>query len=233
MMNDTLFSSWIEVLELSSKSLWLSFVDFTPKLVVAIVLFIVGWVVGSLLLKAIERLFGILKIDAIFRSLGTDKILQKANVNLNVGYFVGQIARWFVIIVALLASLDLVGLREITSFLRGDVLEFLSNVFGAVFILIIAAVLSEVVTKTVVASVKSLSLSSYANMIGVFVKYSIWVFAFLIAMEKVGINVYLIEMLLTGIVGMVAVAGALAFGLGGKEAAARLITKIGEEISRR
>ena len=64
-MINNIWLTWGDVFNSSLQSLWWSFVQFTPKLVVAIVLFIVGWVVGALIAKAIEQVFVSLKIDSL------------------------------------------------------------------------------------------------------------------------------------------------------------------------
>ena len=70
-------------------------------------------------------------------------------------------------------------------------------------------------------------------MLGAVTKYAVWVFAFIIALGQLGVAEYYMSVLFTGIIAMLALGGALAFGLGGKEAAARFIAKLGEEVSHR
>ena len=70
-------------------------------------------------------------------------------------------------------------------------------------------------------------------MLGTIAKYSVWVFAFIIALGQLGVADYYMSVLFTGIIAMLSIGGALAFGLGGKEAAARFISKVGEEVSHR
>ncbi|HCY17624.1 TPA: hypothetical protein DHT42_00245 [Candidatus Nomurabacteria bacterium] len=224
--------TWGDVFNVSLQSLWWGFIQFTPKLVLAIVFFIVGWVLGSLIAKAFEHVFSALKIDGLFRSVGADDFFRKAGMNLNSGYFVGQVIKWFVIIIFLLPSLNLIGLDYIASFLKDDVLGFLPRVVAAVLVLIIATIVADFLSKTVMAGSRAMNLKS-TNMLGSLVKYTIWVFAFIIALGQLGVAEGYMNTLFAGIVGMLALAGALAFGLGGKDAAERLLTKIGEEISHR
>ena len=221
--------SWGEVFNASFQNLWWNFVQFAPKLIVAVVLFIVGWFLGSLIAKAIEQVFSSLKVDKLFASVGADSFLKKAGMNLNSGYFVGQVVRWFVIIVFLFPSLNLVGLDDVTYFLKEGVLGFLPQVVIAAFVLIIAAVVSEGFSKTVLAATKAMNLKA-ANMLATVAKYVVWVFAFVIALGKIGLAEYM-NVLFTGIIAMVSLACAIAFGLGGRDAAARLLSKLGEEAS--
>jgi len=219
--------SWGDVFNASLQGLWYGFVQFAPRLVVAIIFFIIGWFLGSLIAKAIEQVFSSLKIDSLFKAIGADNFLRKAGVNLNTGYFVGQVVRWFVIIVFLLPSLNLVGLSDVSAFLGGSVLGFLPQVVIAAFVLIIAAVVSEGLSKAVLATAKAMDLKA-ASLFATVAKYAVWVFAIIIALGKLGLDNYM-SILFSGIVAMLALAGALAFGLGGKDAAARFISKLGEE----
>lgn len=229
-MSGNIWLTWGDVFNASLQDLWWGFIQFAPKLIIAIVFFIVGWVLGSLLAKAFEQVVGALKIDRLFQSIGTEDLLKRAGLKLNTGYFIGQVVKWFVIIVFLLPSLNLVGLTDISAFLKDDVLGFLPKIIVAAFILIIATVVAEFLQKAVVAGSKAMSLRS-ANMLGTIVKYVVWVFAFIIALGQLGIAPAYMQILFAGIIGMLAISGALAFGLGGKDAAARFISRLGENMS--
>jgi hypothetical protein len=227
-MINNIWLSWGDVFNASLQNLWWSFVQFAPKLVIAVVFFIIGWVLGSLICKAVEQVFASLKIDSLFKAIGTDNFMRKAGMNLNSGYFVGEVIKWFVVIVFLLPSLNLVGLNDVSAFLMTSVLGYLPNVIIAAFVLIIAAIVSEALGKTVLAVGKTMNLRS-AHMLGAVAKYSVWIFAFIIALGKLGLGDYM-SILFTGIVAMLALGGALAFGLGAKDQAGRFISKLGEEI---
>lgn len=229
---NNIWMTWGEVFNASLQDLWWGFIQFAPKLIIAIIFFIVGWVLGSLVAKAFEHVFAALKVDKLFQSVKADEFMKRAGMNLNTGYFVGQVIKWFIVIVFLLPSLNLVGLTSISSFLSEDVLGFLPRVIIAAFILIIATVVADAVSRTVVATTRAMNLKS-ANMLGTVSRYTIWIFAFIIALGQLGIAPAYMQILFAGIIGMLAVAGALAFGLGGKDAASRLISKLGEDMSHR
>src|ERR1035437_4680221 len=149
-MNTFGINTWGVVFNQSLQSLWANFILFTPKLVVAIVFFIIGWFLGNLIARAIEQVFNSLKIDSLFASVGAEGFFRKAGLTLDSGYFVGQVVKWFVIIIFLLPSLSLVfpvdpatGTNAISYFLGHDVLGYLSQVIIAAFVLIIAAIVSE------------------------------------------------------------------------------------------
>jgi hypothetical protein len=221
--------SWGDVFNTSLQGLWFGFVQFAPRLVLAVVFFIIGWILGSLISKAIQQVFISLKIDSLFASFGADGFFRKAGVTLNTGYFVGEVVRWFVIIVFLLPSLSLVGLTDVSAFLSAGVLGFLPQVIIAAFVLIIAAIVSEGLAKLVLATAKSVNLKS-ANALSLIAKYAVWLFAIIIALGKLGLGDYM-SILFSGLVAMLALSSAIAFGLGGKEAAGRFIEKLEEKTS--
>ena len=224
--------TWGEVFNVSLQGLWWGFIQFAPKLILAIIFFVIGWILGSLIAKAFEQVFSALKIDNLFKSLGVDDFFRKAGMNLNSGHFVGEVMKWFIIIIFLLPSLNLIGLDSIAYFLKDDVLGFLPRIVIAAFVLIIATMVADFLSKTAYASARAMNLKS-SHMLSSLVKYTVWVFAFIIALGQLGVAEGYMSILFTGIIGMLAIGGALAFGLGGKDAAARLISKLGEEMSHR
>lgn len=227
---NNIWYTWGDVFNASLQDLWWGFIQFVPNLILAIVLFIIGCVLGNLIAKAFEQVFVALKIDKLFHSVGADDLFRRAGLTLNSGYFIGQVVKWFVIIIFLLPSLALVGLESIGDFLKDDVLVFLPRVIVAAFVLIIATVVSDGVSRAILAGAKSMNLSS-AHMLATIAKYAIWTFAFIIALGQLGVAAAYMQILFTGIIAMLAIAGALAFGLGGKDAAAKFIAKVSEEVS--
>lgn len=225
---NNIWLTWGEVFNYSMQELWWGFIQFAPKLIIAILLFILGWVISSVVAKAFEQVCAALKIDKFLSKTGIVEILRRGDISLNTGYFLGQLMRWFILIIFILPSLTLVGLDSIAYFLKEDVLMFLPRVFIAAFILIVATIVADALYKIILAGTKSLKLSS-ANMLASVGKYTIWVFAILIALEQLGIASAYIQILFTGVIAMIAVAGALAFGLGGKDHASKMISKMCEK----
>lgn len=225
---NNIWVTWGDVFNASLQELWWGFVQFAPKLVVAVALFIIGWVLGSLVAKAFMQVFAALKIDKLFQSVGADELFRKAGMTLNTGYFVGQLMKWFVIIVFLLPSLSLVGLGDIKDFLQNDVLAYIPRVIVAIFVLIIASIVSQALSQFIASGSRAMNVHA-ANMLATVAKYAVWVFAFIIALGQLGVADYYMSVLFTGIIAMLSLGGALAFGLGGKDAAARFIAKVQEE----
>src|SRR3990167_898358 len=94
---NNIWVTWGDVFSRSLQDLWIGSVQFAPKLILAVVLFVIGWVLGSLVARAFEQVLGALKVDKLLTSVKADDLLRQAGMNLNTGYFIGQVAKWFIV----------------------------------------------------------------------------------------------------------------------------------------
>lgn len=203
---------------------------FVPNLVIAILIVLIGWLVGALVGRVISQVVKSLKIDEALRKAGVEDALAKGGMLLNSGNFLGALVKWFIVVVFLVAAFDVLKLTEVNAFLREVVLGYLPRVIVAVFVLLVSAVIGDVMQKIVTTSAKTAEIRS-ARFLGVVTKWSIWIFAILVAMVQLGIASVFIQTLFTGFVVAISLALGLAFGLGGQDAAARIIEKTRQEIS--
>ena len=218
------------VLQASFNDVWFTITQFVPAILAAAVIFIIGWIIGMILAKVIEQVIDVLRIDDALKASGVTEAVKDAGFHLNAGKLLGSLVKWFVIIVFLVASLEVLGLVRVTIFLQQVVLMYLPQVIVAVLILILAAVVAEVVRSVVTGSARAAGVRQ-ANMAGAVAKWAIWVFAVLAALNQLGVAAAFWQTLFTGIVVALSLAFGLAFGLGGKDAAARFIEKMRDEVS--
>ena len=205
---------------------------FVPKFIIALIIFIIGWVIAVALGKVVEQIVKALKVDLALKSLGAEEPLNRAGMKLDAGAFLGGLVRWFFILVFVLASVDVFGLTQVTEFLRGVVLVYIPQVIVAALILVAAALLADMANRVVQGSAKAAHLPS-AGLLGGMAKWAIWIFAILTALYQLGIAGPFVQTLFTAFVAMLALAGGLAFGLGGKDAAAKFLERLREDISSR
>jgi small-conductance mechanosensitive channel len=205
-------------------------VGFIPNLLVAIIIFLAGWVVGSLVGNVVARIVKSLRVDNALESAGIGTLLHRAGLKLDAGKFLGMLIEWFVVIVFLIASFDVLGLHYVNEFLVQVVAGYLPEVIVAVLVLLVGGVVAEAMQKVVAGSAKAAALSS-ANFLGSVTKWSIWTFAIVIALSHLGIGVVYLQTLFTGIVVALSIAAGLAFGLGGQDAAAQVIDKVRRDIA--
>ena len=219
--------TWGDVIIASLQQVWASVTGFLPLLIGAFIVFIVGWIVAIALGKVVEQLIHALRVDKVLSKLEFEKGLERMGFKLNAGTFVGGLVRWFLLIVFLLAAANILGLTQVSDFLR-DVLLYLPNVVVAALILLIAALVADVVEKIVRGSIEAAGYRS--SLMGVVTRWSIWIFAIIAALLQLGIAVPLVQTLVTGLVAGLAIAFGLAFGLGGKDAASEIIRRVRSAI---
>jgi small-conductance mechanosensitive channel len=226
-----ILNTWGSVLNNSFQSLWLGVVTFIPSLIVALVILCIGWAIGVLVERIIVKFMHMVKFDEALKKAGFEEMVKRAGLNLNSGKFLGKLLEYFIVIVFLIASFDVLGLSQVTVFLQQIVLGYLPQLIIAVLILLVGAVVGDVMYRVVVASSRTAGLHS-ANFLGTVTKWGIWIFAILIALSQMGVAGAFIQTLFTGFVVAVSLALGLSFGLGGQEAARDTIRKIKEEITR-
>lgn len=223
-----LIQSWGDVFTQSLQSVWYGVANFVPSLVIALIIFAIGWVLAALVERLVESIIKALKVDAALRSAGLEEVVKRAGHNLNSGMFLGVLCRWFVIVVFLMASFDVLGLAQVNEFLR-QIVSYLPQVIVSVLILMVAAVVANAMQKLVVASAKAGHLH-VAELGGRVTKWAIWIFAILTALYNLGVAPGMIQTILTAIFAGGALAFGLAFGLGGKDIAQGLLEKTSHAV---
>ncbi|MDO8676914.1 MAG: hypothetical protein Q7K16_04715 [Candidatus Azambacteria bacterium] len=221
--------TWADVITFTFQNLWSGFMLFLPNFLGALVIFFVGLIIASGIGKVVEKLVDALKLDSLLGQLGLGRLLEKTDTRLDSGRFLGVLVQWFFIIVTLLAVSDILKLVAFSDFL-GQVLLYVPNIVIAVLIMLAGVVVAAFFSKLVRASVLASRLHS-AHFLGALTKWSVLVFSFLAALSQLGVAGALVNTLIMGFVAMVALAGGLAFGLGGRDVAAAWLEKMKSEIS--
>lgn len=222
---------WLEVVNLSLRNLWLQMVSFLPELIGAVVVLIVGLIVAAGLEKIMERVVYYLKLDTLLRKLEVETYLHRANLELDSGYFLGKIVYWFMVIVFVLAAADILGFVALSAFL-GEVLLYIPQVLVAFLILLATVIVAGFLKKLVEASVLSARLHA-AKFLGSLTWWAVFIFGFLTSVYQLGVATDIINTVITGLIFMLALAGGLALGLGGKEEAATVLKKLRQEWEHR
>lgn len=219
-----MIQSWTDVVVGSFATLWAGFIAYIPRIVGALIVLIIGLIVAAGLDALVERIFETLRLDAFLAKVGLKPIFERAGLRLRAAYFLGKLVYWFVVLGFLLAISDTLGLYALSGFLT-SVVNYIPNVIAAVLILLAALVLGHFLRRIVTASVLSAKLHA-AHFLGTLVWWIVVVFGFLAALSQLNIATEIVNTLVTGFIAMLALAGGLAFGLGGKDYAGHLLNKL-------
>ncbi len=227
-----LVQTWGDVLTTAFQGMWVGVAGFLPNLVVAIIIVVLGWLIGAVIGKAVWQIFRSIRVDDALKKTGFDELLRRSGLDLNSGAFVGGLVKWFIIVVFFIAAFEVLGLRQVNAFLSQVVLGYLPQVIVAVLVLLVAGVVGDVVQRIVNASARAAEIRS-AHTLGTLSRWAIWIFGLLVALSQLGIGVQIIQTLFMGVVVALSLAFGLSFGLGGQQAASQWIDKARSEMQGR
>jgi len=228
-MNDGL-QTYGDALIVTFNKLLEGVVVFVPKFVFALVIFLVGLFVAVTLGRVVAQAIRSLKVDHLLRNLGVEEYVERAGWRLDSGAFVGALVRWFFILVFLLAVFDILDLSAVSVFLSDVVLAYVPQVIAAALVLLVGAVVGDFAGHIVSGTARAAAMPS-AGFLGSVARWAIWIFAFVAALLQLGLFQELLLTLVQAFVFMLAGAGALAFGLGGKEHASQFIEKLKRDLA--
>ena len=210
------------------ENLLIGFIDFIPKLVGAFIVFIIGWIIAVAIGKLIAEILKRIKFNQIFEKGGWKTALEKADIKVDASSFIGAIFKWVLLIAFLIAAVQILGLGQLRDFFI-DVLNYLPNVIVAAFILVVAIIIADILERVVRAMVEGTRIG-YGQIVGVIVKWSIWIFAIFAILLQLGIAEDLIKTIIQGVVALLVIAGGIAFGLGGKDVAAEILQDLRNKL---
>ncbi|MFA5132375.1 MAG: hypothetical protein WC444_03555 [Candidatus Paceibacterota bacterium] len=202
----------------------LTLAAFLPNVIIAVIIFALGWAFGSVLGRAVSHLITVLRIDNALHKAGMDAVSERAGVKVSLAGFLGGVIKWLVIVAFTVASAEILGLTQVTQLLR-DILMYIPQVIIASIVLVIAMLVGDFVARLVKHSVKATGMKGdFAAQVA---KWAIIIVGGVFpALTQLRIASGLVEVLFTGVVFAISLALGLSFGLGGRDAAARAIEKM-------
>lgn len=199
-------------------------VAFIPKFILGLVILLIGIIIASILRQVVFEISKTLKLETYLKKYG----VPEAKDDFSWTSILAEIVRWFVIILFLLPTADVWGLPRIDTILN-QVLLYLPNVFVAVVIAMIGFVFARIAHDVVLASAKGISPET-ARTVASITRWAISVFVILAVLNQLGVAADLVKILFTGFVAMLAIAGGIAFGLGGQSSAKDVIEDIRSKL---
>ena len=217
-----------DIVRNSLMTLWGGVALFLPQFIAAIVVFLVGWLIAELLGKLAYHIVKILHVDNALSKVGFRQAWERSGFRLNTPMLFYELVKWFFVVVFLMAATNIMGLIQVSEFLR-TVVFYLPNVIVAAVILLIGILVAKFSEGLVKASVKAAGLMS-ANFLGALAKWAVFVFSLLIALAQLKVADDIIKIVITGLIAAGALAMGLAFGLGGVKHAEQMIGDLRRRI---
>lgn len=199
--------------------------DYVPELIGAVVVIMLGVLVGWAVKTVVVRGLRFIKVKPYTDAIGLNKVFKTKE---DLVELLGDLAKWVIIIVFLIPALNILGLADVNELVK-SVVAYLPQVVVAVVILMVGAVLADLASRAVEATAQTIGAKT-AALVADIARWAVVVFAILIALDQLGIASGIINTLVTGLVALVALAGGLAFGLGGQDAAKEVIERLKKNL---
>lgn len=192
-----------------------------PKVLGFLVILIIGWFIAAALAKAVSSLLRAVKFNDLAQRAGLSGFVQKMGLHTDAAGFVATIAKWFVRLIVLVSAFDALGLPAVSQVLQ-QLLLWLPNLVVAMVALVIGGLAANALSRLVRGAAAEAKLGN-PDLLASIARIAVWAFAIVIAVNQIGIATTLIDTLFMAIVGALALALGLAFGLGGRETAATIV----------
>jgi hypothetical protein len=214
----------LDVFLASLNQFWVQVVNFVPQLLAVIVILFFGWVIAKLVRTAVKRILELIKFDNFADKSGLEAFMNSGDMNLTLSGIISQVVYWLVIIMFITTGANMLGLTEVAQLLH-DLAAYLPRIIVAILVMIFGTLLARFINRLVFAWLHSIKFD-HALVVSTSVEYGIQILALFIALEQLGIGVQLINSLFVIVFGAIFLALALAFGLGGRDRAAKVIEEL-------
>jgi hypothetical protein len=205
-----------------------AFFSAIPRILGFAVVLIVGWIIASLLARGVQALLHAVKFNELARRSGFADFVQKMGVKDDASGVIAGIVKWFVRLIALVVAFDTLGLPAVSNVLQ-QLLLWLPNLVVALVVLVIGGLAAKALSQLVRGASAEAGFTN-PEMLATVTRVAVWGFTIVVAINQLGIATTLINTLLIGLVGALALGFGLAFGLGGRDRAAQMLERAGRNM---
>lgn len=211
----------IDIFLSSLNEFWAQIAIFFPKLLAVIVILFFGWLCAKIACIGVKRILELTHFDKFADKSGLEAFLQHSEFNLTLSGVISMVVYWLVILLFIITGANTLGLTEVAQMLH-HLANYLPKIIIAILVLIFGTLLARFINRLVFAWLHGIKFEG-ALAISTSAEYAIQIFALFVALEQLDIATQLITALFVIIFGAVFLALAIAFGLGGKDWAAKII----------
>ena len=211
----------------SLNQFWLQMVNFVPKLLAVLVILFFGWLVAKLVRSGVKRVLDLTQFDQLSQKTGLEAFMNSGNFNLTLSGVISQVIYWLVILLFVITGANALELPAVASLLQ-QLASYLPHIVVAILVVVFGTLFARFINRLVFAWLHSIKFE-HALPVSTSAEYGIQIMAIFIALEQLGIGMQLIHSLFTIVFGALFLALAIAFGLGGKDWAAKVIENINKD----
>jgi len=220
----TTVSDWGDAMMASLTGAMALFFAAIPKIIGFAIILIVGWFVASLVARAVGHILRAIHFNNLARRSGISDFVQRMGLETDASGFVAEIVKWFIRLITLVVAFDALGLPAVSDVLR-QLLLWLPNLVVAIVVLVIGGIAANALASVVRGSTSEAGFSN-PDMLAKVARVAVWAFAIVVAVNQLGIAQTLVNTLFMAVVGAMALAAGLAFGLGGRDTAGEIVRNV-------
>lgn len=221
-------ASWGDALMASLSSAFAMLFAAVPRIIGFLVIVAIGWIIAAAIDKALVALLRLAHFDRVAERAGLSAIIQRTERK-DASSLLGLVAKWFVRLITLVVAFDALGVPTVSNILREFVI-WLPNLAVALVVLVLGGLLANFASDIVAASAEKSELQR-PQLLANIAKAAVWGFTIVIAADQVGVASMVMNTLLIAIIGAIALALGLSFGLGGRDTAASIVRQMADRRS--
>jgi hypothetical protein len=199
-------------------------INLLPSLLGAVVILLLGWLVATVLKAALIRLLVAVRLERFSQRSGLSKFLSRGDIKHSLAEILGTMFFWIILLFFIYLAADVLNLTLVQDALN-RVISFIPDLVAAVIIIIIGVLLASFFRGVVRVTAANYGLT-HQDLIATIVQYLVIFFSVAMALEELGVATHILVNSVLIIIAAIAFGFALAFGLGGKEVAGKMVSKI-------
>lgn len=204
-----------------------AFINFVPAFIGGLIILIVGLVIAAVVYRVV---FGLLKMVQLEKFLARYGVTKLEGKDIEWSEILAELSRWTIIIVFLVPTLQAWRLDAVNTVLNRVIL-YIPNVIVAVILAMVGLAFSRLGYRIARSASQSLG-KPVSNTVGLVAEWSIVVFVAFLVLHQLGVAQELLRILFAGLVAMLALAGGLAFGLGGQGTARTILDALMDKFKK-
>jgi len=208
--------------------IWRNLTEISPSIFWSGLVLLLGILVAKWMAAITVAFISKIRLNQTLKRMGLEEVLFKIDASLNAPKFFGEIVKWFFIVLSLTASSEILGLTQSSQFLE-KIIGYFPNIFISCLIFLVAVFLSDFSQKIMVGTLEKEKIT-YSRFLGRMIRWAIWLFAILAILYQLQITPSLILVIFIGMVATTSIALGLAFGLGGKDLATKILKELEEKF---
>jgi hypothetical protein len=215
------FTDWGEAIRTSLAGALALLLAGVPRIIGFLLILLIGWFISGLLARAVASLLRVIRFNDLANRAGITGFVQQMGIRRDASGVMADIVMWFVRLVTLIVAFDALGLPAVSQVLQ-QFLLWIPNLVVALVILVLTGLAANALARVVRGATAEAGFTNPVLLANI-ARIAVWSFGIIIAVNQIGIAQTLVNTLFFGLVGALALALGLAFGLGGRDTAGEMV----------